>query len=164
MQYIYYVYSTLSERFFRRWPRDCICFIHFFSCQRQVSNSNEEVNVWKMKHFVIWFDSIRGRLGSMTNFLRNTGILANYILGAVVEYNYIPWINIVVPVIFAIVFIILPNTPQYYLQKGKTQVSFILTINVWFFYFKSACTVLNEIKIINKKKDSGKRIEVLQRM
>lgn len=66
----------------------------------------------------------------MTNFLRNLGILCGYILGAFVDYNHIPWINIVVPVIFVIVFMILPNTPQYYLQNGNIQVSFILSSNV----------------------------------
>lgn len=75
---------------------------------------------------VIANDQIRGRLGSMTNFIRNVGILFGYILGAVVEYSYIPWICVVFPVIFMIVFVAIPNTPQYYLEKGNIQVSFLI--------------------------------------
>lgn len=45
-----------------------------------------------------------------------------YILGATVEYKYIPCICIMIPIISIIIFINLPNTPRYYLQKGQEKV------------------------------------------
>lgn len=54
---------------------------------------------------------------------RNTGILAAYIVGAIVEYEYIPFIFIIVPVVYFFLFSMLPNTPQYYLGKKNTEVS-----------------------------------------
>lgn len=70
----------------------------------------------------IHFFSIRGRLGSLQLFVRNIGILLAYILGATIDYKYIPSMCVVIPIIFAIAFAILPNTPQFYLQREKTQV------------------------------------------
>lgn len=67
-------------------------------------------------------DEIRGRLGSIWQFLRNVGILIAYILGATVEYKFIPCICVVIPIGFAICFFMLPNTPQYHLRKGQLQV------------------------------------------
>lgn len=67
--------------------------------------------------------SIRGRLGSVMLFLRNIGILIAYILGATVDYKNIPFVCVVVPIVFGIIFLTLPNTPQYLLQKGQTLVS-----------------------------------------
>lgn len=71
-------------------------------------------------------DSIRGRLGSISMFARNVGILIAYILASTVDYKYIPCICILTPIIFAISFTILPNTPHYYLHKEKPIVSKIL--------------------------------------
>lgn len=68
-------------------------------------------------------DDIRGRLGSIILFLRHIGILIAFVLGATVEYRHIPYICIIIPFIFAIFFFMLPNTPQYLLHKGQTQVS-----------------------------------------
>ncbi|XP_055304279.1 uncharacterized protein LOC129569467 [Sitodiplosis mosellana] len=66
-------------------------------------------------------DSIRGRLGSSTQIIRNLGVLVGFILSASVEYKVIPCISGIFPIIFAIIFVMLPNTPRYYLQKGQIQ-------------------------------------------
>lgn len=68
------------------------------------------------------FLSIRGRLGSIFLFFRNTGTLIGYILGASVEYEIIPCINVIIPIVFVVVFMMMPNTPQFYLRKGQIQV------------------------------------------
>lgn len=66
--------------------------------------------------------SIRGRLGSSTQITRNFGVLLGYILGATLPYKYIPLISGIFPIVFAIVFIMLPNTPRHYLRRGQIQV------------------------------------------
>ncbi|XP_055295134.1 facilitated trehalose transporter Tret1-like [Sitodiplosis mosellana] len=63
-------------------------------------------------------DNIRGRLGGLLLFLRNIGVLIAYILGAVVDYEYIPYVCVVIPFGFVIIFATLPNTPQFYIAKG----------------------------------------------
>lgn len=55
--------------------------------------------------------------------LRNIGILVSYIMGATIDYYAIPCISIVFPVIFLVIFLMFPNTPQYHLQRNQTQVS-----------------------------------------
>lgn len=66
--------------------------------------------------------SIRGRLGSSSLFFRNVGTLIGYVLGATVEYKIIPCISAIIPIVFVICFMLMPNTPQYHLRKGQTQV------------------------------------------
>lgn len=53
---------------------------------------------------------------------RNIGILIAYIVGATMSYTVIPCIFITVPILFAFGFMLLPNTPQYYLLKGQPEV------------------------------------------
>ncbi|XP_055307284.1 facilitated trehalose transporter Tret1-like [Sitodiplosis mosellana] len=66
-------------------------------------------------------NDIRGRLGGISHFMRNIGILIGYTLGATLEYHIIPCICIFMPIIYAISFAALPNTPRYYLQRGQTK-------------------------------------------
>lgn len=73
--------------------------------------------------YIISLFSIRGGLGSVSLFLRNIGTLIAYILGATVEYEQIPYICVLIPIAFTIVFATLPNTPQYYVRKGQMKVS-----------------------------------------
>lgn len=68
-------------------------------------------------------DDIRGRLGSATLFIRNVGTLIGYILGACVDYQIVPCISISVPITFIIIFVMIPDTPRYYLHKGQNQVN-----------------------------------------
>lgn len=66
--------------------------------------------------------SNRGRLGSFPQLARNIGILISYIVGAYVDYKYVPCIFIALPIIFGVLFVALPNTPLFYLQKNQIQV------------------------------------------
>lgn len=66
--------------------------------------------------------SIRGRLGSFGNLLRNIGILFSYSIGAVLNYEYLAPIYIVLQILITIIFVFLPNTPQFYIKRGQLQV------------------------------------------
>lgn len=66
--------------------------------------------------------SIRGRLESITSVLRSVGVIVAFILGPTVAYEYIPCIFVVIPILFLITFAMLPNTPQFYIQRGEIQV------------------------------------------
>lgn len=68
-------------------------------------------------------DEIRGRLCSFSLFFRNIGTLCGYILGANVSYQHNAGICAIVPITFAIVFVMMPNTPRYYLERGNIEVS-----------------------------------------
>lgn len=63
------------------------------------------------------FFSIRGRLSSISYLSRNTGILVSYIVGAILQYRMVPCVFVTFPIVFAIWFAILPNTPQFHLQR-----------------------------------------------
>lgn len=69
--------------------------------------------------------SIRGRLSSIGTVIRNLGVLNGFILGAFINYAYIPCICIIFPIVFMVVFSILPNTPQYHLHRGRIQVNIL---------------------------------------
>lgn len=66
-------------------------------------------------------DSIRGRLDCVRASIGDIGILFGYIFGSFVDYQLVPLICVSVPVLFAIIFITLPNTTQYYLSKRQFQ-------------------------------------------
>lgn len=82
---------------------------------------------------LVWFIglttfSIRGKLGSLATLSRNTGVLIMFIVGAVVDYHSVPCIFILFPVVYLILFSLLPNTPQFYLLKGDLQVICIMKL------------------------------------
>lgn len=80
-------------------------------------------NFWLIYIYVYFsFQSIRGRLSSIIQLSRNTGILIAYIVGAVVDYELIPCIFVLFPLLYIICFAFLPNTPQHYLLKNRIQV------------------------------------------
>lgn len=63
---------------------------------------------------------IRGRLGSYFQLMLTIGILLTYVLGSVLKnMRTLSIISAVVPLIFFAIFIFLPETPIYYLKKGK---------------------------------------------
>lgn len=84
-------------------------------------------SIEKLKFSILSYNSVRGRLGCYTPLARNIGILLAYVVGAAMEYRVIPCIFVVVPILFAIGFATLPNTPQYYLLKGEQKVRFFQT-------------------------------------
>lgn len=57
-------------------------------------------------------------MGTFPPFLRNIGTLSAFCMGASLTYDSIPMICIGIPIVFALVFSIIPNTPRYYLAKG----------------------------------------------
>ncbi|XP_011702777.1 PREDICTED: facilitated trehalose transporter Tret1 isoform X2 [Wasmannia auropunctata] len=63
---------------------------------------------------------IRGTLGSYFQLMLTVGILASYVLGAVIEnMKTLSIISAVMPLIFFAVFFFMPETPVYYLQKNN---------------------------------------------
>lgn len=72
---------------------------------------------------LLFESSIRGRLGGVTLVMRNFGILIAYVLGATIDYFQIPIVCVTVPIIFMILFVMLPSTPQYFLRKKEWKVS-----------------------------------------
>lgn len=73
-------------------------------------------------------DRIRGSLGSINLTTRNFGALLAYGLGAYVPYEYSPYIYVSMPIVYLIVFGLLPNTPRYLVQKRKFSVSQMIVI------------------------------------
>lgn len=128
---------------------------------------NYSLNEWKKlikSQFSVLY-SIRGRLGSIAPFLRNVGTLMGYILGTTVKYEYVPLINLIIPIIFGVLFFLLPNTPRYYLHKGKIQVSgkYGFLVFLEFLAIKSFISTPQKKKTI-KNLESWKGIKALQRI
>lgn len=65
---------------------------------------------------------IRGALGSSTMMVRAVGLLIGYVIGVTVPYLYVPVVSVLFPIIFFVIFVLLPNTPQFYLRKHQTHV------------------------------------------
>lgn len=68
-------------------------------------------------------DSIRGRLECLVAAGNDVGILISYVLFSAPPFvvKLAPLICISIPVLFAMVFVTLPNTTQYYLAKKQFQ-------------------------------------------
>lgn len=64
-------------------------------------------------------NEIRGTLGSYFQLLLTTGILLSYILGTFVNMRILSIISALVPLIFFVVFMFMPESPFYYLKKGN---------------------------------------------
>ena len=63
--------------------------------------------------------TIRGRLGSYFQLMLTVGILLTYALGMAVNVFWLSLIGAVVPIIFFVAFMFMPETPSYYLMKGN---------------------------------------------
>ncbi|XP_015108901.1 facilitated trehalose transporter Tret1-like [Diachasma alloeum] len=63
-------------------------------------------------------DSIRGQLGSLLSFGFNLGTLATAILGAQLSYHNFALCGTIVPLVFIVGFIPLPESPTHLLRKG----------------------------------------------
>nr|XP_003704535.1 PREDICTED: facilitated trehalose transporter Tret1-like [Megachile rotundata]XP_012143272.1 PREDICTED: facilitated trehalose transporter Tret1-like [Megachile rotundata]XP_012143273.1 PREDICTED: facilitated trehalose transporter Tret1-like [Megachile rotundata]XP_012143274.1 PREDICTED: facilitated trehalose transporter Tret1-like [Megachile rotundata]XP_012143275.1 PREDICTED: facilitated trehalose transporter Tret1-like [Megachile rotundata] len=64
-------------------------------------------------------NEIRGSLGSYFQLLLTVGILLSYISGSFVNIRELSIISAIVPFIFFAIFMFMPETPIYYLQKGN---------------------------------------------
>ncbi|XP_011309449.1 facilitated trehalose transporter Tret1 isoform X2 [Fopius arisanus] len=63
-------------------------------------------------------ESIRGRLGSLLGLGINLGFLITFICGALLSYHSFAIYGTVVPLIFFVAFIFIPETPIYLMRKG----------------------------------------------
>ncbi|XP_026479970.1 facilitated trehalose transporter Tret1-like [Ctenocephalides felis] len=66
-------------------------------------------------------DNIRGALGSWLVLLINVGLLIGYLLGACVTYF---WLNIILslgPILFLILFLVVPETPVWLVRSGRVE-------------------------------------------
>lgn len=83
-------------------------------------------------------NEIRGTLGSYFQLLLTTGILLSYILGTFVNMRILSIISALVPLIFFVVFMFMPESPSYYLKKGNEKFAlvsvciFIIMFNMGF--------------------------------
>ncbi|CAB3365728.1 Hypothetical predicted protein [Cloeon dipterum] len=62
---------------------------------------------------------IRGLLSSFFQLLLVIGILISYIIGAFVPIFWLSVISGIIPIVFAVCFFWMPETPQYLLRRGK---------------------------------------------
>lgn len=62
---------------------------------------------------------IRGRLGSYFQLLLAVGILLSYAFGCIVDMFTLSIISVIAPIIFFVVFLFMPESPMYYLMKGR---------------------------------------------
>lgn len=81
-------------------------------------------------------------------------MLISYILSALLEYDQLPYIYIIIPIVYMFNFFSLPNTPQYLVQKGKIEVRFAV------YSIVNSKINLFSFEIL----ESGKSSEVLQRL
>lgn len=66
-------------------------------------------------------DDIRGVLGSFFIFSINLGTLLMFIAGSFLSYSVVQLVMISFPIIFALTFAFLPETPQHLLKCGKAK-------------------------------------------
>lgn len=64
---------------------------------------------------------IRGTLGTMFQLLVTIGILFVYTVGAFVDVFTLTLICLVIPIIFAVVFVWMPESPTYLVNRGKLE-------------------------------------------
>ncbi|XP_069687043.1 facilitated trehalose transporter Tret1-2 homolog [Periplaneta americana] len=64
-------------------------------------------------------DNVRGALGSYIMLFANSGILFSFALGSHVSYYTFAYIVILVPILYLLGFIWLPETPTYFVTRGK---------------------------------------------
>lgn len=70
--------------------------------------------------------SARGRLLSVSTLSRSVGVLIAFFGGALIKYEYRPYIFVFIPIIYLIGILSLPNTPQFFLKNDDLQVSNML--------------------------------------
>lgn len=56
----------------------------------------------------------------------NIGVLVSFIAGSYLSYQTVPYIMIVLPIIFVCAFSFLPQTPQFLLKYDKLQVNYVV--------------------------------------
>lgn len=64
-------------------------------------------------------DDCRGATGSLMQLFIVGGILYVYAIGPYVSYMALQWACIVLPIVFAVIFFFMPESPYYYASKGQ---------------------------------------------
>lgn len=64
---------------------------------------------------------IRGKLGSYFQLMMSLGILFSYIIGSNVSIDTFNFTCAAIPIIFALIFMEMPETPPYLISKGKNE-------------------------------------------
>lgn len=64
-------------------------------------------------------DKIRGSLGSFFIFSINFGTLLTFIAGNYLDYKTVAYTMIALPILFLVVFMFLPETPQFLIKCGR---------------------------------------------
>lgn len=66
---------------------------------------------------------VRGALGLLPTAFGNIGILICFVAGSYLKWDHLAWLGVALPVPFLILFFIIPETPRWYISKGKTEKS-----------------------------------------
>lgn len=64
-------------------------------------------------------DDLRGALGSFMQLFIVSGILYVYAIGPYVSYYALQYACLAIPVLFAVVFFFMPESPYFYIAKGN---------------------------------------------
>ncbi|XP_033333649.2 facilitated trehalose transporter Tret1-2 homolog [Megalopta genalis] len=95
---------------------------------------------------------IRGRLGSYFQLLLTVGIFLSYALGCVVDIIILSIISIVAPIIFFVVFLFMPETPTYYLMKGKQDAARKSLIKLYGIQYDIEGAIQSQLQAIEEKR------------
>lgn len=80
---------------------------------------------------LINFDhSVRGRLGSMLMLSANAGFLFAFVAGWYLDYYSIPYVGLMLSVLFLACFLYFPETPTYLLKHKKLEVGHDRTFTI----------------------------------
>ncbi|KAG7213790.1 hypothetical protein KM043_003010 [Ampulex compressa] len=64
-------------------------------------------------------DSVRGMLGSLLVFVLNIGVLLSYIFGAILSFRVFAMCALLLPLVYLVAFLFLPETPVYLVRKNR---------------------------------------------
>lgn len=64
---------------------------------------------------------VRGTLGLFPTVIGNTGILICYVAGKYLDWSQLAYLGACLPIPFFILILMIPETPQWYLSRGRTE-------------------------------------------
>lgn len=94
---------------------------------------------------------IRGALASLVTLNFNLGVVFGYITGTYLEWFSRCIVLMVFPFIFFVLFCFIPESPQYFLKNGQTEVgivvcwAFLFNFNFFLLLFPAECRKIAEI-------------------
>nr|XP_019554162.2 facilitated trehalose transporter Tret1-like [Aedes albopictus] len=109
-------------------------------------------------------DQYRGILGSFLQIGQTIGILYVYCIGPYVGYYAFQWICCAVPILFMVLFGLMPETPHYYVSKGLYQRA---TISLMYLRDASADEVqpdLQAVKQFLQQEEQSKNTNALKKL